>query len=133
MKFILPAVLFLASAVSAQNVVLDYSDGIPLCCTTHDLVSEAEDEVIQQVTSAFESDGGGAWDLGEAIAGECKWTPYSKLGWIAELGIEINWIAIHRPDCIPHRLRWWQPHRLPRGPDCHLVQEARSLDCKYYS
>ncbi|KAL3248767.1 hypothetical protein ABHI18_011902 [Aspergillus niger] len=72
MKFILPAVLFLASAVSAQNVVLDYSDGIPLCCTTHDLVSEAEDEVIQQVTSAFESDGGGAWDLGEAIAGECQ-------------------------------------------------------------
>ncbi|PWY81554.1 kinase-like protein [Aspergillus sclerotioniger CBS 115572] len=80
MKFLLPTLLFIASAVTAQptvaadadpvNRVLDYSDGIPLCCENHDYISEAGDDVVAQVTSAFDGDGGGSWDLGELVAGE---------------------------------------------------------------
>ena len=87
MKFLLPTILFLASAVVAQptaaadsdpvNQVLDYSDGIPLCCENHDYISEAGDDVVAQVTSAFDGDGGGSWDLGELVAGECMLSPLS--------------------------------------------------------
>ncbi|RAL00020.1 uncharacterized protein BO80DRAFT_502918 [Aspergillus ibericus CBS 121593] len=83
MKFLLPTILFLAAAVTAQpttatatddpvSQVLDYSDGIPLCCENHDYISEAGDDVVAQVTSAFDGDGGGSWDLGELVAGECQ-------------------------------------------------------------
>ncbi|RAH71339.1 uncharacterized protein BO66DRAFT_437363 [Aspergillus aculeatinus CBS 121060] len=70
MKFTLSAFLLLAAVATAESV-LDYSDGIPLCCSNTDKIEEAGDDVIQQVTSAFVGAGGGAWDLGDRVAGEC--------------------------------------------------------------
>ncbi|PYH91153.1 hypothetical protein BO71DRAFT_332839 [Aspergillus ellipticus CBS 707.79] len=98
MKF-LATLLFLAAAVTAQNVVLDYSDGIPLCCDTHDYLSEAGDDVTHQVTSAFEGAGGGAWDLGEVVAGECTtafptaWGPEDREE--CEEGLTAVWCKKH--------------------------------------